>query len=171
MIEGRYLHTLEHYVSKKQDKNQRIINLGCGPCYEAETLVDLFNGSLIGLDIDKNSINALRRKFKGRDDYKFIKGDAKDLRILVEGNFGIVVARHPDVNNDDWEKIFREGYKFTRRGGTVIVTCYLPKEPEIAKKNMEHAGYNIKVCEENVLPLIKAPLPIWSDSYVIIGKK
>ena len=173
-VSERFRDTLEHYLDRihySKPKHPRILNVGCGWCSEAEVLVDFFGGTMVEKDINEVVIASLRKKYKKNGRYEFIHGDARRLSDLIEEKADIVVARHPDVRNDDWEKMFKESYGLTRKGGIVIVTCYFPGEPKVAKDNLTKAKYKVRVCEENNFPATGGPFQVFSDKYVVIGQK
>ncbi len=174
-VNKRFQDTLEHYLGRidySKPKNPKILNIGCGWCPEAEMLIDYFEGSMKGIDINEAVITSLKKKYKKEKRYEFICGDARKLRNLIgEKEMDIVIARHPDVRNDNWGKMFKEGYRVTKKGGIVIATCYFPGEPDVAKDDLTNAKYKVNICEENIFPLVAGPFPSFSDKYIIIGQK
>lgn len=111
---------LEAYVPQvgySAPSSPRILDLGCGRCYEAHVLSSYFGNQphgfgskdvfVVGIDINEKEIKKAREEYAEQDfsekitkyverpNYKFIHGDARNLRELIEGEFDIIVARHP----------------------------------------------------------------------------
>jgi len=118
-----FIPQLEYSIPEKP----KILDLGCGVCYEGLVLSAYFGGKpygynsenvlIVGIDIDKKEIERAKREYERLDtktmkwvpmpNFKFICGDARnlkelinadqDLKELVSDGFDIVVVRHPNI--------------------------------------------------------------------------
>ena len=182
---GKLLESFVPQTSFVQPQHARIIDAACGQCEEGATLVDYFgrNGSvyLLGIDTNSKSIERARQlnaNQKSNADYRFVHGDARHLDSY-DGNFDVVVARHPDTINQisDWLAILRVVDQVTRRGSLFIGTTYEKKEMSSIRYDLEKRyGFEIKVdrfnpfAEQGTRFFITDNLGI-RDNYVLMGIK
>ena len=189
---------LEKYIPRTgyaAPERPRILNLGCGVCYEALVLSGYFGGKpwgfeskdvlLVGIDIDKKEVERAKQEYTTfelndknanwieKPNYRFIQGDARRLRELVNGEFDVVVARHPNVAElpDTWSTIFRESHGLMRPEGLLIATAFSDIEHEILEEQVQKAGYTIALSTANAYAL---PLPhskVSIDRNVLFARK
>jgi len=211
---------LETYVSQLRystPQNPRILNLGCGQCEEALVLSGYFGNKpfgsksdsvqCVGIDIDQKSIDSaislnsdwnsdcITSKKVLPDNYKFINGDAsflkQSLKELVDSDFDIIVARHPQVferPEDEYDKyakdlleqegweinlwggIFQEAYKYHKTGGIILVTNYHESEAPETENLLRNAGYKIELSCENMHAIHHVD-EAYFDKWIIIARK
>ena len=179
---------LTYYVPLTEFKipeDVRILNLGCGVCREAEVLKDYFgnngNFKMIGIDRWLNQIISAKERwinenefFKNTVDsipYEFIHGDATELTDLVQGEFDIIISRHPNIRQFpyNWSNIYTEAYSVTKPGGLFIATEYSVDEFMILKTAVERVGYITLVSGRNKFVLKKQKY--FSDRQIIFAIK
>ncbi|MDI6722096.1 MAG: class I SAM-dependent methyltransferase [Candidatus Aenigmarchaeota archaeon] len=149
----------------------RILNLGCGECYEATALTGYFGGQPsdqysddvqhIGIDLDGHRINRAKRelnsyflhkrKYVPRPNYEFIAGDARQLRNFVIGKFDVIVARHASVEErrDEWVHILDEAMYVAAPLNLFIGSTYADTEHEIFEGLLERLNYDIILSDFN----------------------
>src|SRR3989344_5263664 len=167
---------LETYVPQtgySTPEHPRILNLGCGKCYEAFVLSGYFGGKpdgydsedviLVGVDIDAKNIERAKQEYTKPDfseritkwveqpNYRFIHGDARRLREFVDDEFDVVVARHPNVAEipDIWYTIFRESNGLMRPEGLFLATSFSDIEHQTLEEQVQKAGYKITLSTPN----------------------
>jgi len=188
---------LETYVPQvgySAPQNPRILNLGCGVCYEALVLSSYFgnrpNGFdsedvfVVGIDIDEKKIERARNEYLEPDfsekitklveqpNYRFIPGDARKLKELVEGEFDIIVARHPNVAEipDTWQTIFGESYKLMRLSGLFIATSFSDIEHKMLEEQIQKAGYKIALSVSNMYAIPTSHEKVSIDRNVLLAR-
>ncbi len=183
---------LETYVPMtgyNAPEKPRILNLGCGLCQEAIVLSGYFGGKPFGFDskdvflvgIDKNEkrIEDARKSYsfiklaKGKvkyipsKNYQFIQGDATRLRELVDGEFDIVVARHPNLidQKDVWIMIFEEANMMTKDKGLFIGSSFTDFEHAYLRECISDAEYFQCLDVKNIHSLYSENLSPHETSY------
>ena len=143
----------------------QILDLACGSCREAGTLVEVFRdfeGSdrdvrLVGADIRDRELAeaALRARVSGktRDQFEFLAGNCAQLekhRELGSG-FDVTFLRHQNYWNDKlvWQRIFEQGLEKLKDDGLLVITSYYDREHALALQALERAGAELIVTEQN----------------------
>ncbi len=163
-----YKKTLEKYVPKFP-LNPRILNLGCGVCYEGTEIVNHFKGTMLGLDDKEYIINSAKTNNNGSTEFKVI--NCRDLSSLTE-SFDIVIQRHPLVSGT-WQEVFKQGYNVTKEKGLLFATLFNLNEMLYSKKTLPKIGYKILTCEQNPYATVcgNGLFKIGTDGFVIVAKK
>ncbi len=138
-----------------KSEQTRILNLACGECWEAETLIDLMANKknsdhveLVGVDIrGRELLRASERMSKSA------KGDSKSHFILdsatklgdhseLQNNFDLVFLRHQNMYNGRqvWEKIFDQGLSRLSDDGLLVITSYFDHEHRLAIDALQRLG-------------------------------
>ncbi len=135
----------------------QLLDLACGPCREAETLVsvtrDCLRGGeapvrLVGADIRPHAIDEARARAKAAAwqgaEWEFLVEDCARLsrhRALGQG-FDVTFLRHQNFWNEPgvWRRIFAEGLGRLKDDGLLIITSYFDEEHGLALKALEEAG-------------------------------
>ncbi len=173
----------------------RILNLGCGKCYEAFVLSGYFGGKLegydsegvllVGVDIDAKEIARAKQEYTRPDfservtkwveqpNYRFIHGDARGLRELVDGEFDVVVARHPNVAEipDIWHNIFRESNCLMRPAGLFLATSFSDIEHQMLEEQVQKVGYKIALSTSNAYAIPTSHKEVSIDRKVLLATK
>jgi len=191
----RMLETYVPRVGYSAPKNPRILDLGCGRSYEAHVLSSYFGNQpdgwdskdvlVIGIDIDEKEIKRARddhsspdfseqvTKYVEKPNYRFIRGDATKLRELVDGEFDIVVARHPNVAElpDTWYAIFREANDILKADGLFIATSFSDIEHKMLEEQVQRAGYKIALSSENIHSIPTTHKEVSIDRKILLARK
>ena len=138
----------------------RILNLACGRCDEAETLIsvgrELTGGSgaveMVGADIRIREIRQARERHAGLP-AEFLLEDASQLdrnRALGD-DFGMVFLRHQNFWNgrDLWKKIFDQGIAKLREDGLLVITSYCDVEHRLALEALQKMGMEVVESRRN----------------------
>lgn len=143
-------------VANKDDF--RILNLACGSCDEAETLVkfaqDQTSGAvnLTGADIRIREI-LQAREAHARLPAEFLLQDASKLSEHKElgEDFKMVLLRHQNYwhGRDLWKKIFEQGLEKTGDEGLLVITSYFDKEHQLALEALSKIGAELIETREN----------------------
>jgi hypothetical protein len=134
-------------------KDMRILNLACGRCDEAETLVqvgqDLTTGGqveMIGADIRIREIRQAREQHAHLP-AKFLIEDATkmDQHKELGDDFNLVFLRHQNFwhGQELWKKIFDQGIAKLRPDGMLVITSYFDVEHKLALKALEALGMEV----------------------------
>jgi SAM-dependent methyltransferase len=136
------------HLQKKAEA--RILDLACGRCDEAETLMGVVKQEmaadkvkLIGADIRIREIRQARERLAGKD-AEFLIEDATQLqqhRQLGE-DFDMVFLRHQNYwhGSEVWKKIFDQGLAKLSDDGLLVITSYFDKEHQLALDALQGLG-------------------------------
>lgn len=137
----------------------RILNLACGRCDEAETLVNFARSEapgaveLIGADIRIREILQARERH-AKLPAEFLLEDATKLGAHKElgGKFDLVLLRHQNYwhGPDLWKRIFERGLERAGEDGLVVITSYFDKEHLLALEAMRDLGAEVAVTKHNL---------------------
>jgi len=138
----------------KQEQS-RILNLACGECWEAETLIDVLGSKkdstqveLVGVDIREKELLHAEERLNTLSDPKartsFILDSATDLdqHVELKENFDLVFLRHQNMYNGRklWEEIFDQGLGRLSKDGHLVITSYFDHEHELAIDALTRLG-------------------------------
>ncbi|MDD4531284.1 MAG: class I SAM-dependent methyltransferase [Candidatus Pacebacteria bacterium] len=125
----RAVGTLSDFIKKEgiNLSDSKILDVGCGQGFYAKFFSDAGIKDYTGLDITDILFGQLIQKYPG---YRFIKGDVSAR--YIEGEFDLIlmidVTQHI-VNDEKFVFAMRNVESHLRKGGHIIVTSYLAKEP------------------------------------------
>lgn len=145
------------------DRALSILDLACGPCREAETLIqslrDVSGSSsdirLVGADIRRAELDeaAARARAAGLEHTEFLAADCSklDQALGSSENFDLAFLRHQNFWNDPaaWLKIFDHGLSRLNDDGLLVITSYFDREHALAVKALERAGAELVVSARN----------------------
>lgn len=134
-------------------KDMRILNLACGRCDEAETLIqvgsELTKGGdveMIGADIRIREIRQARENHANLP-AKFLIEDATKIDEHQEmgDDFNMVFLRHQNFwhGQELWKKIFDQGIAKLRPDGMLVITSYFDVEHRLALRALESLGMEV----------------------------
>ncbi|HYF36515.1 MAG TPA: class I SAM-dependent methyltransferase [Prosthecobacter sp.] len=137
----------------------RILNLACGRCDEAETLVsvgqELSGGNaveMIGADIRIREIRQAREQH-GHLPAKFLIEDATKISQHKElgDDFNLVFLRHQNFwhGQEVWKKIFDQGIAKLRPDGCLVITSYFDVEHRLALDALKALGMEVVSNQRN----------------------
>ena len=143
----------------------QILDLACGTCREAGTLVEVFRDfsgadrevRFVGADIRDRELEeaaARARAVAGsRDQFEFLTENCAKLgrhRELGQ-DFDVTFLRHQNYWNDKpvWHKIFEQGLEKLKDDGLLVITSYFDREHALALKALERAGAELVITEQN----------------------
>ncbi len=132
----------------------RILNLACGRCDEAETLItvgqelagDKGGVEMIGADIRIREIRQARERHAGLPAEFLIEDAAQLSRNKALGDdFGLVFLRHQNFwhGQELWKKIFDQGIAKLRPDGMLVITSYFDVEHRLALEALQKMGMEI----------------------------
>ncbi len=132
----------------------RILNLACGRCDEAETLIQVGQeltgqqGSveMVGADIRIREIRQARENHHHLP-AEFLLEDASQLsrNKALGDDFGMVFLRHQNFwhGQDLWKKIFDQGIAKLRPDGMLVITSYFDVEHRLALEALKKLGLEV----------------------------
>lgn len=131
----------------------RILNLACGRCDEAETLIqvgsELAAGGaveMVGADIRIREIRQAREQHAHLP-AKFLIEDATriDQHKELGDDFNLVFLRHQNFwhGQELWKKIFDQGIAKLRPDGRLVITSYFDVEHRLALRALEALGMEV----------------------------
>lgn len=143
----------------------QILDLACGTCREAGTLVEVFRDfsgtsrdiRLVGADIRDRELEeaAARARTAGRagDQFEFLTENCAKLGRHRElgRDFDITFLRHQNYWNDKpvWQRIFEQGLEKLKDDGLLVITSYFDREHALALQALERAGAELIITEQN----------------------
>ncbi len=131
----------------------RILNLACGRCDEAETLIqvgsELAAGGpvqMVGADIRIREIRQARETHAHLP-AEFLIEDATqiDRHKQLGDDFNLVFLRHQNFwhGQELWKKIFDQGIAKLRPDGKLVITSYFDVEHKLALRALEALGMEV----------------------------
>ncbi len=131
----------------------RILNLACGRCDEAETLIqvgsELSGGGpvqMVGADIRIREIRQARETHAHLP-AEFLIEDATqiDRHQQLGDDFNLVFLRHQNFwhGQELWKKIFDQGIAKLRPDGKLVITSYFDVEHRLALRALEALGMEV----------------------------
>lgn len=138
----------------------RVLNLACGQCDEAGTLIQFGQTqtsgqvSLVGADI------RIREVLQARANHahlpaEFLLEDATKLHRHKEmgEDFQMVLLRHQNYwhGPELWKKIFEQGLTRMDEDGLLVITSYFDKEHELALDALQNLGAELVTTTHNPL--------------------
>lgn len=166
----------------KPAADMRILNLACGRCDEAETLVtvgkELSSGGqveMVGADIRIREIRQAR-EHHAHLPAKFLIEDATkiDQHKELGDDFNLVFLRHQNFwhGQELWKKIFDRGIAKLRPDGMLVITSYFDVEHKLALKALEALGMEVVSNKRNKASRSLADAPGKSvDRWVAVLKR
>lgn len=149
-------------------KQFQILDLACGECREAETLVSVAQSlhgpddshsktavRLVGTDIRNREVRQAAQRFRSRGDieFDFLVEDASrlDRHGQIGQDFDLTFLRHQNFWHDPslWKKIFAQGLDRLSNQGLLVITSYFDREHELAKRALTELGAELVVTERN----------------------
>jgi SAM-dependent methyltransferase len=143
----------------------QILDLACGTCREAGTLVEVFRDfsgtsrdvRLVGADIRDRELEeaAARARTAGKagDRFEFLTENCAKLGRHRElgRDFDVTFLRHQNYWNDKpvWQRIFEQGLEKLKDDGLLVITSYFDREHALALKALERAGAELIITEQN----------------------
>jgi len=136
----------------------RILNLACGRCDEAETLVKFAKSQtkgdvrLVGADIRIREI-LQARQLHSHLPAEFLLEDATKLHQHKEvgEDFKMVLLRHQNYwhGTELWKQIFEQGLAKVDEDGLLVITSYFDKEHQLALEALQKLGAELVVDKRN----------------------
>ncbi len=180
---------LPHYLSSSgldQDKNGRVLSLGCGREAMGEFLpLSIFYRKLdLKLEytgVDKSAAEV--REARHGLDYlgSIIEGDIRRIDELVRGKFSLILARHPDadVSREQWrawETGLIKSRQLLTEHGCLLLTAPYSHGAAVALSLVDRAGYQNIQLEESPFQGEEMRIegmdePIALDKYVLVASR
>lgn len=151
-LKGLLLDSLSPHLPPVQN-GMRMLNLACGRCDEAETLIqvgaDLAKGGpveMVGADIRIREIRQARENHRNLP-AQFLIEDATKINQHKElgDDFNMVFLRHQNFwhGQELWKKIFDQGIAKLRPDGMLVITSYFDVEHKLALRALEAMGMEV----------------------------
>lgn len=151
-LRGLLRESLASQVAPATD-GMRILNLACGRCDEAETLIQvgsqLSGGGpvqMVGADIRIREIRQARETHAHLP-AEFLIEDATQIDRHKElgDDFNLVFLRHQNFwhGQELWKKIFDQGIAKLRPDGKLVITSYFDVEHRLALRALEALGMEV----------------------------
>lgn len=146
-----------HLPAAQQD--MRILNLACGRCDEAETLIQVGSSltkggsvEMVGADIRIREIRQARETHSNLPAEFLIEDATKiDQHKQLGDDFNLVFLRHQNFwhGQDLWKKIFDQGIAKLRPDGMLVITSYFDVEHKLALRALEALGMEVVSNQRN----------------------
>ena len=156
---GGLLHqAVAPHLKAASGEDLRILNLACGRCDEAETLVRFArsqtagNVHLTGADIRIREIRQAR-ELHSHLPAEFLIEDATKISQHKEigEDFNLVLLRHQNFwhGPELWKRIFEEGMAKVDENGLIVITSYFDLEHKLALEALQKLGAEIVTNRSN----------------------
>lgn len=156
---GSLLHeTVSPHLHVSGAEDMRILNLACGQCDEAETLVRFAESQtvgdvrLVGADIRIREILQARERHANLP-AEFLLEDATKLKAhkQIGDDFKMVLLRHQNYwhGPEVWKRIFEEGLARLDENGLLVITSYFDREHRLALEALQGLGAELVVSRKN----------------------
>jgi SAM-dependent methyltransferase len=142
----------------KAKAEARILDLACGRCDEAETLISVVKDEmqadkvqLVGADIRIREVRQARERTANLDT-EFLIEDATKLGAHKQmKDFDMVFLRHQNYWNGEevWKKIFDTGLAKLNDDGLLVITSYFDKEHQLALDALQKLGAEVVLSKRN----------------------
>ena len=142
----------------KAKAEARILDLACGRCDEAETLISVVKDEmqadkvqLVGADIRIREVRQARERTANLDT-EFLIEDATKLGAHKQmKDFDMVFLRHQNYWNGEevWKKIFDTGLAKLNDDGLLVITSYFDKEHQLALEALQKLGAEVVLSKRN----------------------
>lgn len=149
----------------RQDASLQLLDIACGECREAETLVkvasELRGGEsaepirFVGTDLRNREVEEAARRLRGRHEaqYEFLAENAAHLDRHQElgRDFDLALIRHQNfwLDSTQWKHIFEQGLSKLSDEGQLVITSYFDHEHELALRAVVEAGGELIVTERH----------------------
>jgi hypothetical protein len=158
VLRGLLQQTVAPHLRNARD-DMRILNLACGQCDEAETLVNFAQSQtqgavqLIGADIRIREILQARAQHSHLP-AEFLLEDATKLHHHKElgEDFNMVLLRHQNYwhGPELWKRIFEQGLARMDENGLLVITSYFDKEHQLALEALDKLGAELITTHSNM---------------------
>ncbi len=142
----------------KTKAEARILDLACGRCDEAETLIKVVQDEtrsddvhLVGADIRIREVRQARERTAGLN-AEFLIEDATKLDQHKEmKDFDLVFLRHQNYwhGPEVWKRIFDTGAAKLTDDGLLVITSYFDKEHQLALEALKQMGLEVVSSRRN----------------------
>lgn len=161
VLKGLLQETVAPHLHIPSTEEMRILNLACGQCDEAATLVDFAKAQskseqvrLIGADIRIREVLQARERHSHLP-AEFLLEDATKLKAHKElgEDFNMVLLRHQNFwhGPELWKKIFEQGLEKVSDDGLLVITSYFDKEHQLALDALQGLGAELVETRSNAL--------------------
>ncbi len=147
------------HLKNKAGAERRILDLACGRCDEAETLIKVVGDEaqadkvkLIGADIRIREILQARERTE-KLGAEFLLEDATKLsqHKQLGDAFDMVFLRHQNYwhGPEVWKKIFDTGLARLNDDGLLVITSYFDREHQLALEALQKLGAEVVLSKRN----------------------
>jgi hypothetical protein len=151
-LKGLLCESISPHLAPEQ-RDMRILNLACGRCDEAETLISVGREmkpggavEMVGADIRIREIRQAREQHSHLP-AKFLIEDATkiDQHKELGDDFNLVFLRHQNFwhGQELWKKIFDQGIAKLRPDGMLVITSYFDHEHKLALDALKALGLEV----------------------------
>jgi len=149
---------VDNFLNKIKNKNIKILDVGAGTGIQAETCLSLGFKNILCVDIDKESIDFLKKK-----KFKAIKSNLFSNPKLNSKKFNLIVFNPPYLPEDktgfDKEKdttggkygyeaiirFLKQAKNHLKKDGKILLLFSSLSNSKIIKKKAEELGYSMKL--------------------------
>lgn len=163
VLSGLLQQTVTPHLGPAAKEQLRILNLACGQCDEAETLINFAKSQLKSPD-DQNQVQLIgadiriREILQARANHahlpaEFLLEDATKLHHHKElgEDFNLVLLRHQNYwhGPELWKRIFEQGLARLDDNGLLVITSYFDKEHQLALDALQKLGAELVTTHHN----------------------
>jgi SAM-dependent methyltransferase len=180
---------MEGVVLPEAGEAMEILDLACGTCREAETLISTLRDlrerpsrpvRFVGVDIRDREVEegAARTRAAGliEAESEFLVEDCSKLteRAQLGRDFDVTFLRHQNYWNDlkVWRRIFEQGLTHLKEDGLLVITSYFDKEHQRAVAALEDAGAElVRTVTNDESRIVDAKIAKTVDRHVAVFRK
>jgi SAM-dependent methyltransferase len=184
-ITDKYRESLEKTFNKYlkneiKGQPERILSIGCSFGYEAGAISRIFpTAKYLGIDIDKNLIEAAQSNNEDVDNAEFRVGDARETETFGNEPWDMILIRHPQVLGTvlkasnlekDWNIIFKNSLKALKKEGLLFVSTKLEEERDRVLQYVNSSEEKMEILT-NSKNEFSTKIGSFNDNFIIISKK
>ena len=135
--------SLSPHLTADAGKDMRILNLACGRCDEAETLIQVGSELTKGGDVEMIGADIRIREIRqARENHAHLPA-----KFLIED--ATKIDQHQELGDNFWhgqelwKKIFDQGIAKLRPDGMLVITSYFDVEHRLALRALEALGMEV----------------------------
>jgi len=116
------IHLARYIIAKNYCKGLRVLDAGCGEGYGSKLLVSWGADYVLGVDIDKDSVEKASNIFGG-EKTEYISANISNMSFVEDSSFDMAVSFEALEHVEDSEAFLREIKRIVKPDGIIIISC------------------------------------------------
>lgn len=116
------IHLARYNIALNICKDKNVLDVACGEGYGSYLLSNAGAKSVIGIDIDADTIKGAQKNFIN-DNLKYLNENACDMKEIESNSIDLLVSFETFEHVDEPEKFLSEVKRVTKKNATIIISC------------------------------------------------